>query len=126
MTLRAYLITMAVATGICWLSWLFVLLTINPETTNWLGILLFYLSLFLALSGSAALLGFFVRFVALKHELVFHSVKDAFRQSFLFSFLLAAALFLLSKNLFSWLNLIFLIIGLSVLEYFLISYKRTN
>jgi hypothetical protein len=85
---------------------------------------LFYLSFFLALTGSAALLGFFIRFVILKHELAFRAVKEAFRQSFLFSFLIIASLFLLSRNLFTWVNLGLLIVGLTVLEFFLLSYTK--
>lgn len=125
MTLRAYLIIMSITTILCWFAFIFVLWSVNPGITNWIGFLLFYLSLFLSLVGTGALIGFVVRFVGLKHELAFRSVGDAFRQSFLFSFLITAVLFLLSKNLFSWLNLVLLIIGLSVLEFFLISYRKT-
>lgn len=124
MTLRAYLISMLIATSLCWLSWGFVLFTINPGTAKLLGFSLFFISLFLAISGTAAIIGFLIRFIALKYELAFRSVKDAFRQSFLFAFLIIATLFLMSKGLFSWLNLVFLIVGLSSLELFLISNKK--
>ncbi|MFA4833659.1 MAG: hypothetical protein WC619_02300 [Patescibacteria group bacterium] len=122
MTLRSYLIIMAITTLVCWAAFIFILATVNPQITNWLGFSLFYLSLFLALSGSAALVGFLVRFVGLRHELAFYSVKTAFRQSFLFAFLIIAVLFLLAYNLFTWLNLFLLVIGLSLLEFFLINY----
>lgn len=126
MTLKSYLLTMATTTIICWSAWLFTLFTVDPDTANFLGFCLFYLSLLLSLIGTGAIFGFYVRFVVLKNELIFRSVRDAFRQSFLFSFLIIAALFLSSKNLFSWLNLLFLIGGLSLLEYFLISYKKNG
>lgn len=126
MTLKAYLILMILATIICWAAFSFVLWIINPEITNWLGFLLFYLSLFLALIGTAAIAGFLIRFKALRHELAFYSVKIAFRQSFIFSFLIIATLFLLAMDLFTWLNLILLIIGLSVLEFFMISYSSNR
>jgi len=126
MTLRAYLISMLIAAFLCWLGWGVILFTINPVTTNLLGFSLFFISLFLAITGTAAIVGFLIRFILLKHELAFRSVKDAFRQSFLFSFLIIAALFLLSKGLFSWFNLVFLIIGLSSLELFLISNKKVG
>jgi len=67
---------------------------------------------------------FIIRFIFLKRELVFNSVKEAFRQSFLFSFFIIIILLLLSRNLFSWMNLIFLVAGLSVLEFFLLSYAH--
>ena len=124
MTLRSYLIIMTLATLICWMVWVYILWTVNPEITNWVGFLLFYISLFLAITGSAALLGFVIRFVALRKKLAFRLVKEAFRQSFLFAALIVVSLMLLAKGLFSWLNLFFLIIGLSVLEFFLLSYEK--
>lgn len=126
MTLKAYLITMLSATAICWVIFLFIIFTVNPQITNWLGFLLFYLSLFLALTGTAAVIGFSIRFIALKRELAFRAVIIAFRQSFLFAFLIVAVMFLFSKNLLTWFNLILLVIGLTLLEYFLISYKQKN
>lgn len=126
MTLRSYLILMISATVMCWLAFGSVLWTINPEITNWVGFLLFYASLFVALIGTSAITGFLIRFIWLKQELLFNSVKIAFRQSFLFAVLITIVLFLLSKDLFTWLNLILLVIGLSVLEFFLISYHSRN
>jgi len=126
MTLKTYIIIMSIMTAVCWTTWFFVLFTINPLITNWIGLLMFYSSIFLALVGTAALAGFVVRFVALKQELAWRLVKEAFRQSFLFSILIVVSLVLLSKGLFSWLNLLFLVLGLSILEFFLISYARPN
>ncbi|MBU0619992.1 MAG: hypothetical protein V1768_00655 [Patescibacteria group bacterium] len=122
MTLKTYLLVMIATTIICWSVFVFIVLTINPEITNWIGFLLFYLSLFLSASGSVAIIGFIIRFIALKHELIFYSVKTAFRQSFLISFLIIVILFLLSHNLFTWTNLFLLIFGLSILEFFLTTY----
>lgn len=124
MTLRSYLTIMAVMTAICWAIWAYVIWAVNPEITNWVGFLLFYVSFFFSLTGTAALAGFLIRFVGLKKALAFHSAKEAFRQSFLFSGLIVASLILMSRGLFTWLNLLFLVVGLSVLEFFLISYER--
>jgi hypothetical protein len=124
MTLKRYLTIMGIATSVCWLLWLYIIFSIDPWITNLLGFILFYTSLSLAMIGSFALVGFFVRFVALKQILAFHSVKEAFRQSFLFSLLIIISLNLLSKGLFTWLNLFFLVTSLSVLEFFLLSYEK--
>jgi hypothetical protein len=117
---------MTITTVICWSIWISLLFTIDPYVTNWIGFSLFYISLFLALTGTAALIGFVIRFIALKQELAFRIVKEAFRQSFLFAALIVVSLLLLSHDLFSWLNLILLVVGLSVLEFFLISYSSHN
>lgn len=124
MTLKNYLTLMTISTLLCWGVWGYVLYTIDPSATNWIGFGLFYATLFLALSGSFAILGFLFRFVVLKRELVFHSVKTAFRQSFLFSFLILAVLFLQAKGLLTWLNLFFLAGALVLLEFFWLSYNQ--
>jgi len=114
MTLRGYSIIMIFSTIISWILWVVIVNTVDPFVTNWIGFILFYFSLFLSLLGTSALLGFFIRIIV-KQELVFKIVKDAFRQSFLFSFLIIASLFLLSRDLFSWLK---------ILEFFLLSYEQ--
>lgn len=124
MTLRNYLIIMLAATIICWALFAAIVFMVNPEATSWIGFFLFYFSLFLSLVGTAAITGFVIRFFALKHELAWRSVKNAFRQSFLFALLIVIILFLLANNLFNWLNMVLLVIGLTVLEFFLLSYDR--
>ncbi|MFH1233724.1 MAG: hypothetical protein V1649_03710 [Patescibacteria group bacterium] len=124
MSLRSYLIIMTLATLLCWAGFGMVVWIVNPEVTNWVGFLLFYLSLFLAIVGATAIIGFVIRFIGLRREIALNSVVTAFRQSFLFAFFIVAILFLIAHNLFSWLNAGLLIISLSVAEFFLLSYKR--
>lgn len=122
MSLRRYLLIMTAMTALCWVAFGYIVWTVDPETTNGTGFFLFYLSLFLALAGAAALAGFLIRFVFLRHQLLSHSVIAAFRQSFMFSGFLIALLILLSRSLLSWLNAGLLIVGLSALEFFLLRY----
>jgi len=126
MTLKQYLTLMGVLTLICWLAWLFVVLTIDPLVTNWIGFCIFYTSLALSVVGTAALVGFVVRFVILKHHLAYNAVKEAFRQSFLFAALIVSGLILQANDLLSWLNLFFLIAALSVMEYFMLGYNNNT
>jgi len=126
MTLKNYLILMLATTLVCWGIFGFVLFTIDPFATNLIGFILFYSALFLAIMGTSSIVGFLVRFSLLKQKLAFRAVSEAFRQSFLFSFLISFALFLLSKNLFTWLNLIFLVGALALAEFCLISTGRAK
>lgn len=126
MTLKNYLFVMTTLTAVSWGIFIFVAGMIDPFITNWLGFVLFYASLFLAISGLAALAGFLVRFVFLKKDLAFNLVKIAFRQSFLFALFIISALFLKANHLFNWLNLTLLIMGFSVFELFLISHKKNR
>jgi len=126
MTLKKYLWVMSALTAVCWGIFLFVAGLVDPTATNWLGFLLFYLALFVSLSGTIALIGFLFRFVIMKKELAFNSVKVAFRQSFLFSLFIVILLVLKAAALFNWLNLLLLVVILSILELFLISYKNSR
>lgn len=126
MTLKNYLIVMGLMTALCWGIFTFMLNLIDPTATNWLGFMLFYVALFLALSGTAALIGFIIRFVALRRELAFYAVSTAFRQSFLFALFIVISLFLLSANLFTWLNVSLLLIIFAILELFVASYKKSR
>lgn len=94
---------------------------INPEITNRLGFALFYVSLFLTVWGLASIIGFVVRFVFLRKHLAVRAVVISFRQSFIVAFLAVAALLLLANDLFSWLNILLLIVGFSAMEFFLLS-----
>jgi uncharacterized membrane protein len=117
---------MGVLTAVCWGIFIFVAGLVDPTATNWLGFILFYLALFLALSGLAALVGFIIRFVALKEELAFNLVKLAFRQSFVFALFIILLLVLKSQHLFTWLNLGLLVIIFAILELMLINYKKSR
>ena len=126
MTLKKYLMLTAIATAVCWTVFLFVSSVINPESTSLLGFLLFYLALFMALSGTASLIGFLIRFVALRHELVFYAVKIAYRQSFMFALFIIITLILLSQGLFTWLNLLMLIAVFVISEMVMIHSQKTR
>ena len=126
MTLKKYLLAMSFLTAICWMVVAFIVGMVNPNTTNWLGIALFYVSFFLAASGTTAIVGFLLRFVIMKKELEFNLVKIAFRQSFLFGLFLVITLFLMAQHLFTWINIILLVIVFTIAELFFINYKKSR
>ena len=117
---------MSVLSLVCWMVVAFIVSLVNPQATNWLGVALFYIAFFLASSGTAAVLGFFIRFGLMKRELEFNLVKIAFRQSFLFGLFLVIALFLLSQHLFTWLNISLLLVVFVIVELFFINYKKSR
>lgn len=124
MTLKNYLFVMSVLSAFCWGIFLFVASLVDPTSTNWLGFTLFYLALFLSLSGVGALIGFIIRYLAGNKQLEFNLVKISFHQSFLFSLFVILLLILKSQQLFNWLNLFLLVIIFTILELFLTSYKH--
>lgn len=126
MTLKSYLVFMSIATAICWGALAFVVGLVDPSRTNWLGFVLFYLSAFLAFSGSLAIVGFLLRFVWHKDELIFRSVRIAFHQSFFFAFFIVLMLFLSSRHLLTWLNFFLLAALALILEFFIVKRKNNS
>jgi len=120
MTLKNYLWVMSILTILSWGLFLFVARMIDPTATNLIGFFLFFLALFVALTGTIALGGFLIRSAAKREEPAFTLVKKAFRQSFLFALFIVILLILKSQSLFNWLNLTLLIIIFSIAELFLI------
>ena len=116
---------MFLATLVCWAAFTIVLSNINPFEAGWGGFVLFYSSLFLSVAGTFTISGIFVRLSVLKRtEYISRKVFVSFRQSLMLSFVLILTLFLVSHGLLRWWNIAALVIGLSLLEFMLVSSKR--
>lgn len=124
MTLKNYLSIMGALTAICLAMLLFVGRLIDPQSTSWIGFCLFYSAVFMVVAGLTSLLGFWVRFKLLKHELAFKAVKLAFKQSFIFALFVVALLIMSSRGWFSWLNLLLLVVIFTIWEFFTGSQKN--
>ena len=124
MSLKKCLTSISILSLALWAFFIFLLNFLNPKTANTLSLALLYSNLFLSLSGTLTLLGFFLRRKINKDRLAFYSLQSSFRQSFSFSFLLVATLLMLAQNLFSWFNVIIIIAILSILEYIFINEKK--
>ncbi len=118
MNLKKYLIAMTILSLFSWAIFVFLINTINPETSDYLNFFIFYYSFFLALSSTIIILSFLF-----KKNLSLKSSKKSFRQSLLISLFISSILFMLAESLFSWLNIGLLIIILSIIEYSLINDK---
>ena len=123
MTLKKYLNLMAILTIICWLAWVFVIFFINPEETGLIGFVLFYFSLFLAILGTVAILGFVIR-ARLKTGPVFKQVETAFRQGIWLSLLIVGLFLLQGLDVLRWWNGLFLALFLIFLEFFFLSSRK--
>lgn len=123
MSLRSYIVLMLIATIACYLALGAVILFFDPTSGGSLVLILFYISLFLALIGTFSIIGLLSRIFFTKDKLVFKKVIVSFRQGIWFSTLILACLYLNSVNLLFSKYVIPLIIALALLEIFFISYK---
>ncbi|MBI4272342.1 hypothetical protein HY621_00625 [Candidatus Uhrbacteria bacterium] len=123
MSLIHYLIILSVGTLISWGAWYTVIANVSPSQAGPLEFFFFYASLTCALTGTFSLIGFLIRLVLLRQELMFRKVAISFRQAFFFSLLIDGVLVLQSYRLLTWYNITFLLIGITVAELFIISRK---
>jgi len=108
---------MTIGTTLCWLAWFFVVSSVNPLETGFWGIAFFYISLFLAFTGTFSVIGFLIRHHFVKNDMIiFHHVRHTFRQGILVSSLFIIALILLQQKLLTWWNGIILVILFVILE----------
>lgn len=126
MSLKKYLILMGISTIFCWLAWIFVLYFINPDDAGIAGFIFFYLSLFLALTGTLAILGLLLRITFKKDTLIFKQVNISSRQAVFYSMVVIIALILQSNSLLTWWNGLILIGTFTVFEFFFMSFKKFN
>lgn len=126
MTLKQLILIVLAATVICWLSWGLVLLQVDPTESGWTGLLVFYGSLFFSLLGLFFLSVLVFRRLTNKIDLEYKIVSASFRQSFFFALIVIGALFLQSKRFLTWWNIIILALGIGILEYFFLSYKKSS
>lgn len=124
MSLKNFIILMALGTFLSWLGWILVINFINPSTTGVAGFIFFYLSLFLASTGTIAVIGLLIRMRGRREKLITEEVGTAFRHGILFSILIVGLFFLQSQKFLTWWNIVLFIFVLTILEFFFISLKK--
>mgnify|MGYP007017319782 CR=1 FL=1 len=80
MTLTTYLWGMFMSTVVSFAAWILVLENIDPDSANLGGFLLFYFTLFFALTSLFSLLGFYLRKRIFENRTEFKQVEISFRQ----------------------------------------------
>lgn len=123
MTLRQYLFWMLISTALCWLGWLSVIGMVDPAGAGWMGFFIFYAALCLSLIGTFSVIGLAARSLAHRHEPVSRHAATSFRQSLLLTAFLAGSLILQSHAMLTWWNLLLFVATLTVMEFFLISFR---
>ena len=118
MTFYGYLFAVGFSAILSWGAWVIVVTHVDPTDAGAVGFLIFYLSLWFALTGTVALAGIGLRRLAQKEEDVVAQTVASFRQGVLVSLLVIVSLLLQSMHALTWWNLSLFIAGLALLEYF--------
>ncbi len=105
MNLRYYLATMALATTLCWLSWIYVLINVDPFETSWVGLGFFFVSLFLASVGTWSLILFGLYYYWYRADWpLFRYVQKSFRDAAWLALGGTALLWLQGEGYLTWVS----------------------
>lgn len=126
MSFRWFLIVMALASTAAWIGWVFVVHSADPTHSGILGFLLFYVTIFIAVLGTAVFFGTLIRVWLRPHELVYRHTVRSFRQGIILTCLFLGALLLLSFGLLLWWSGLLLIILFSLVELFFVTSKQVD
>lgn len=122
MSLRTHIVLMLTTTVLAWISWLLVLVYVNPRAADFWGFFIFYASLFLSLFGTFTVLGFVVRsVVTMRRRTETYRVGISVRQSLLWSSALIIALMLQSQRVLTWWIFTIVLIVFGLLEFIFMS-----
>lgn len=121
MTLRQYLIALALGTAISISSWCIVMLAIDPATAGALAFFVFYLTLGGGIAGVFTIAGTSLRSWKYPEKSIESAVARSFRQGILLSVLVIAALILLSHSIFSFGTMLLLVVLVALVELLFLS-----
>jgi hypothetical protein len=113
---------MFLGTLFSWSAMVSIVTMVNPIGSPFFIFVMFYISAFLACTGTFSIIGFLSRVMVLKkHQYLSRQVAISFRQALMLSFLIVGILFLQSHSMLTWWNAILMAAILTVLEFFFIS-----
>lgn len=125
MTFKQYIFSMIAGTLLSLIGWAIVLTSIDPLTAGIFGFSLFYLSAFLSTVGLLAIFGLLLRIYVIRRKMMLaKQVAISTRQAVLLSAVAVGAMMLQSSRILTWWNSFFLIGGLTLIEFFVISLRR--
>lgn len=120
MSLVRFLLILAVGTVLSWAAWVLVLMTMSPADGGTIAILLFYGSGWLAIFGTAAIIGFFLRYWFERETVLFRQIAIALRHGTIVSTAVSLTLFLQSRRALNlWAILAILALAIVVELFFL-------
>ncbi len=118
MPLASFLIIIGAGTLLSWTAWALVLITLDPVNGGVVALLLFYGSFFLALFGTATVIGFFLRYWLERDTILFRQIAIALRHGLLVSAGATLALLFQSSRLLNVWSALALIALATVIELF--------
>jgi len=126
MTVKAFLIGSLFTTIVSWAILVAIIRWLDPHQAGWLGYLLFFLALFLAVASTSGIIGYTIRRIITPGQLSSYAVRTALRQGLLLGLFLVVLLFLQLMELYQWWMAVIVIVLFLSIEIVFLSLDGTR
>lgn len=103
---------------LAWLGWVLVYTKLSPRETMGLSLAFFFTTLFIALSATFAVLGFYFRVWLFKNEIFYKHINVALRQGIFLSLIAVFCLIFQMMRVLSWWSGLLLVVVAVLLEFY--------
>jgi len=134
--IKKHLTPIAILSIISWTGFILVIFRLEPcrtysstefcNTTSSLAMILFYASLFFALTGTFTILGYLSRVWIYKTEIYTNHLNISLRQGILLSICSMTILAFLSLNILRWWTTILLLLTIILIEFYFLSKESAH
>jgi hypothetical protein len=112
---------MSIATSVAFMGWVLVVLYIDPISAGYMGLALFYATLFCGFLGLFTLISFSLKRWISNNEVIFAYISSSFRQGFWIAIILIGLLVMQGARILNWWDALLYIGAISLLELYFIS-----
>lgn len=124
MTIRTFLFGTCASIIVSWSIWLLIINWLDPQEAGPLGLLLFFLSLFLVIASTTSLVGYCIRRFLFSRQLPAYSARPSVRQGIWLALFFNLLLFLQLLRLLRWWIAFIVVLLFLSLEVLFLSYDR--
>ena len=118
MTHHRYISIIAVSGLIAWLAWILIITKLNPYESMGISLAFFFLTLFIALSSTFTVVGFYFRVWLFKNEIFYKHINIALRQGFFLSLIAVFCLVFQMMRVLTWWSGLLLVVVAVLLEFY--------
>ena len=118
MNYNKYMGIIGISAIIGWLGWVLVLTQLSPYKNTSISLTLFLLTLFIALTCSFTVLGFYFRLWLFKNEIFYQHINISLRQGLLLSLITTLCLIFQTAKVLTWWSGLLIITSAVLLEFY--------
>lgn len=123
MSRSLYLFGIFIAATFGWASWGVVINKLSPYVSPGPALIFFYTSLFISLTATFALFGYYLRVWLNKHEVYSQHINIALRQGMLLSIIMCTGLVFQRLRVLTWWDGLLLVLIMILVEFFFMAKK---